>query len=131
MTEQERAIITAVGDAIRSNPTSWEAIPDEQKQVIIEIMRPRPAFSADQRSYLRHWWLSCNDSVVDAINKKLPRYHSVRPAIDVNGNKWLSADLFTDAVEPQMRLHAILPTLLGLELHYLEDDVWPVLEDEI
>lgn len=130
MTDQERAMIVAVGNALRSQPMSWSAIDEGMKQTVIEIMRPRPSFTADQRMYLDCWWLSIVQNQLDAINGRLPTNTVVSPRVDGDGNLWLSADLFTDAVEPQMRLYAILENLLELELHYHESDYWPVEEME-
>ena len=131
MTEQEYATIVAIGDAIRANPVSWHEIDPNMQSVVIEIMRPRPSFSPEQRSFLDRWWLSVDDWELDAINAKLPAQTVVTPRLDGDGGKWINADLFTDAVEPGMRLHAILSDLLGLTLHYLEDDYWPVVSEEI
>lgn len=131
MNEQELAAILAVGDALRANLVAWGQIPDAQKQVVTEIMRPRPVFSEEQRSFLNRWWMKVDDAKLAAINAKLPANTVVRPRIDIDGNNWISVDLFTDAVEPGMRLHEILNDLLGLTLYYLEDDHWPVASEEI
>jgi hypothetical protein len=130
MTEQEYATIVAIGDAIRANPVSWDSIDSRMQSVVIEIMRPRPSFSPEQRAFLDRWWLAVEHTRLAAINAKLPANTIVTPRIDGDGGKWISADLFTDAVEPGMRLHAILDDLLRLTLHYLEDDYWPVPDDE-
>ena len=131
MTEQELATIVAIGDAIRANPVSWDSIDPNMQSTVIEIMRPQPSFSPEQRSFLNRWWLSVDDARLAAINDKLPANTVVAPRMDSDGGKWISADLFTDAVEPGMRLHAILSDLLGLTLHYLEDDYWPVVSEEV
>ncbi len=128
MTEQEIAIITAVGDALRSNPVSWEQVDEEQKNIVIEIMRPRPSFTPEQRGFLNHWWLQVTDEQLAEINATLPPNTVCDPRLDGDGNKWLSADLFTDAVHDGSRLNAVLPLLLSLPLHYHEDSHWPVVE---
>jgi hypothetical protein len=130
MTEEERATIVAIGDALRANPVSWDAINPEMQAVVMEIMRPRPSFTPEQREFLNHWWLQVDDTKLATINDKLPPNTVVTGRIDKDGNKWICADLFTDSVEPDMRLHAILDDLLGLELHYHEEDFWPVYDED-
>ena len=129
MTDQEIATIVTIGDAIRANPVSWDSMDANMQSVVMEIMRPKPTFDEDQRRLISYWWLAVDDTRLAAINTKLPRNTQVWPRVDGDGNKWISADLFTDAAEPGMRLHAVLPELLGLTLHYLEDDHWPVPDD--
>jgi hypothetical protein len=130
MTPQQIATITAIGDAIRSQPMSWDQIPEEMKETVIAIMRPTPSFTPEQRAFLNHWWLAVDADDVDAINALMPENHVCSPRSDGAGGLWLSADLFTDAVDPGSRLGAILPLLLGLTLHYHEDDFWPSQESD-
>jgi len=129
MTPEEIALITAIGDALRSQPMSWDQIPEGMKETVIEIMRPRPSFTVQQRAFLDHWWLEVDGDGIDAINALMPQNHVVSPRIDTNGGLWLSADLFTDAVDEGSRLHAILPLLLSLPLHFLEEALFP--QDEV
>lgn len=131
MTEEQMAAIVAIGDSLRAKPVSWDEIPEQQKQIVIDIMRPRPTFSDAQKSFIRRWWMRVDDARLASINAALPANTIVSPRVDVDGNKWISVDLFTDAVEPGMRLHRALDQLLGLELHYLEDNAWPVPDDTI
>lgn len=131
MNEEEMQTIVAIGDQLRAMPMAWDAIPEQHKQVIINIMRPAPTFMPEQRDFLRLWWLEVDDTKLTAINAKLPRNSKVWPRVDGQGKKWISADLFTDAAEPGLRLHAVLPELLGLTLTYLEDSHWPVPDDPI
>jgi hypothetical protein len=131
MTEAELAMIIAVGDALRAEPVSWDRMPGDRKAIVMEIMRPKPSFTPEQRSFLNRWWLLVSDAKVTAINSKLPANTVVSPRIDGEGNKWISADLFTDSAEPGMRLNAILDDLLGLTLHYHEDDFWPVSDEPL
>lgn len=130
MTEQERAMIVAIGDALRANPISWEQIDQQTMATVIAIMEPRPTFTPEQRGFLDHWWLEVNDEQLAEINAKLPSHNVVSPRLDNEGSKWISADLFTDAALPGKRLYAILPELLSLALYYHEDDSWPVMESE-
>ena len=94
--------------------------------MIIEIMRPKPTFDNEQRTFLERWWMAIDDAELASINAKLPANTVVSPRIDGDGGKWICADLFTDAVEASGRLHAILDDLLGLTLHYLTEDYWTV-----
>jgi hypothetical protein len=128
MTPEEIALITSIGDAIRSQPMAWDQIPEGMKETVIAIMRPMPAFTPEQRGFLDHWWLQVDAEDVAAINSLMPASHMVSPRIDTNGGLWLSADLFTDAVDEGSRLNAILPLLLGHPLHYHENEFWPVAE---
>jgi hypothetical protein len=130
MTEQEIALITTIGDALRSSPMSWDQIPAGMKETVIEIMRPRPSFSEQQRAFLNHWWLAVDEEEVTQINELLPENTVCIPRADFNGGLWISADLFTDAVDEDSRLHNILPYILSLELHYHEDDFWPNQNEE-
>jgi hypothetical protein len=126
MTPEEIALITAIGDAIRSQPMAWDQIPEGMKEHVIAIMRPMPSFTEQQRTYLNHWWLSVDADDIAAINALMPTNNVCSPRLDTEGGMWLSADLFTDAVDDGSRLNAILPLLLGRPLHYHEDDFWPV-----
>lgn len=131
MKPQEIALITAIGDSLRSQPMSWDQIPGDMKQSVIEIMRPKPSFTEQQRAYLNRWWLAVDADDIAAINNLLPPNTVCSPRVDTLSGLWLSADLFTDAVDAGSRLGAILPLLLTLELHYHEDDFWPVETEEI
>ena len=130
MTQEEYQTIVAIGDALRANPMSWDQIPEEMKQTVIAIMKPRPSFSSEQRDFLARWWLQVNDEQLEAINATMPPHTVCAPRLDINGNKWLNADLFTDAVEENGRLSGALPLLLGLQLHYLTEENWPSEEVE-
>lgn len=125
MTPEQIAMITAIGDALRAQPMAWNQIPSEMKNSVIDIMRPMPSFTPEQRSYLNHWWLSVSSENVEQINAAMPPNHKCDPRVDLTGGLWISADLFTDAVDEGSRLNAILPLLLGLELHYHEEEFWP------
>jgi hypothetical protein len=125
MTPEQIETITAIGDALRSQSMSWNQIPEGMKGTVIEIMRPRPFFSSEQRAFLDHWWLAVDEEELEEINAAMPPGHLCDPRIDTDGGMWLSADLFTDAVDGGSRLNAILPLLLELPLHYHEDDFWP------
>jgi hypothetical protein len=126
MTPEEIAMIVAVGDSLRANPVSWNEIDEQQKNIVIEIMRPRPNFDAQQRSFLDRWWLLVNDEQLAEINESLPPHTVCAARLDGEGKKWLCADLFTDAVDEGSRLYSVLPMLLNLTLHYHEDEYWPV-----
>jgi hypothetical protein len=128
MTPELIETITAIGEAIRSQPMAWDDIPEGMKETVIAIMRPNPSFTPEQRAFLDHWWLEVDSGDIDAINALMPENHVVSPRADNNGGLWLSADLFTDAVDGGSRLNAILPLLLGHPLHYHEDDFWPIAE---
>jgi hypothetical protein len=130
MTEQEYAIIVAIGDALRANPMSWDQIPSDMKETVIAIMRPAPAFTPEQRDFLSRWWLQVSDEQLNAINATMPPNTVCSPRIDGEGNKWLCCDLFTDAVEEGGRLANTLPLLLGLQLHYLPAEYWPFESEE-
>jgi hypothetical protein len=129
MTPEEIALITSIGESLRSQPMAWNDIPEGMKEAVIEIMRPKPSFTEMQRAYLNHWWLAVDQDDVDTINNSLPENTVCSPRVDTLGGLWLSADLFTDAVDEGARLHAILSNLLSLELHYHEDDFWPPAEE--
>jgi hypothetical protein len=130
MTPEQIETITAIGDALRSQPMSWDQIPEGMKETVIEIMRPNPSFTPEQRAFLNHWWLEVDADDVDAINDLMPENHVVSPRIDTNGGLWVSADLFTDAVDEGSRLNSILPLLLGRALHYHEEDFWPSQDED-
>jgi hypothetical protein len=126
MTPEQIATITAIGDAIRAQPMAWNQIPEGMKETIVAIMRPMPSFTPEQRSFLNHWWVAVDSGDVAAINALMPYGHICAPRIDNDGGLWLSADLFTDSVDDGSRLSAILPLLLSHQLHYHDDDFWPV-----
>jgi hypothetical protein len=130
MTEEQMQTLIAIGDQLRAMPLAWDQIPEQHKQIIINIMRPAPTFTAEQRSFLNRWWMQVDDEKVAELNGKLRRNSRIWPRVDGDGNKWISADLVTDAAEPRLRLHAILPELLGLTLVYHEESYWPVPDDE-
>lgn len=125
MTEQEIEMIRSVGDALRAAPVSWDEIDDQTKQIITETMRPCPTFTGEQRSFLNLWWLKVDEEQLRSINEELPTGNVCEARIDGNGDMWLSADLFTDAVDEGARLNNVLPMLLSLQLHYHETDFWP------
>jgi hypothetical protein len=130
MTPEEIALITAIGEAIRSQPMAWDDIPEGMKETVIAIMRPTPSFTPEQRGFLNHWWLSVTTDDIAAINALMPENHVVSPRIDNDGGLWLSADLFTDAVDEGSRLNSILPLLLGHALYYHEEDFWPSQDED-
>ena len=126
MTEQEYQTIIAIGDALRANPMSWNQIPDDMKQTVINIMRPAPSFSQEQRDFLSRWWMEVNNDSLAAINALLPPHTVCSPRLDADGNQWINCDMFTDAVEDGGRLARVLPNLLELQLNYFTSDYWPV-----
>lgn len=130
MTEQEIQTIIDIGDALRAQPMSWDQIPPETKETVISIMRPNPSFIPEQRDFLSRWWMQVDDDSLNVINQSLPSHTVCSPRLDVNGDKWLCADLFTDAVEESGRLRSLLPLLLSLQLHYKTTEDWPLQTDE-
>jgi hypothetical protein len=131
MTEEQTAILTAIGDALRSQPMTWNGIPSDMKETVIGLMNPGPrGFEPDQRTFLNWWWMEVDDAKLATLNSKMPPHNVISPRLDAEGNKYISADLFTDAVLPGSRLSAILPDMLDLVLVYRPEDTWPVEETD-
>jgi len=125
MTEEEKQFLYSVGDQLRATPMSWSQIPAEQQTAIIQILKPRPNFSADQREFLSWWWAQVDAQTVETINSNMPSHHVVAPRADANGMLYVNADLFTDAVLPGDRLNRILSSLQDSTLVYRTAEDWP------
>ena len=127
MTEEQIAIMTAIGDALRAQPMSWNEIPQETKDVVIGLMNPGiTGFTPEQRTFLNWWWMKVDAARLAQINSAMPPNTVCEPRIDGDGDGFISADLFSDAVLPDSRLEAVLPMLLDLTLRYLPEDYWPI-----
>lgn len=124
MTEEELQMIVAVGDSMRANPRAWSELTEHEKAVIIAVLKPQPVFTAEQRAFIAKWWMQVSDSDVNAINASMPANSRCVPRLDVNGEKWVSCDFFTDALEGR-RLSSLVPVLQGLTLEYKTSEDWP------
>jgi len=130
MTEQEMQILMAIGDALQAQPLSWNDLPEEYKQTVIALLEPKPSFTPEQVDFLQRWWMEVDDETLAAINADMPEGNVIHPRTDAEGKRFISADLFTDAVLPGSRLEPILTHLLGLTLVYRPAETWPVSEGE-
>ena len=120
----------AIGDALRAEPMSWNDIPEQMKATVIAMMQPgTTGFTPEQRQFLNWWWMEVDDEKLEAINDKMPPNSVISPRLDDFGNKYICADLFTDAVLPDGWLHPILDEMLDLVLVYRPENVWPVEEE--
>lgn len=126
MTPEQQAIMFAIGDALRAQPMSWNEIPEETKSVVIGLMQPgATGFTPEQRTFLDWWWMKVDEARLSQINANMPPHNIVSPRIDGQGDGFICADLFSDAVLPDSRLASVLPLLLDLTLQYLPPDYWP------
>lgn len=130
MTPEQQQIMYSIGDALRAQPMSWNQIPEGTKQTVIGLMQPgATGFTAEQRTFLDWWWMKVDQARLAQINAKMPQNTICDPRVDAQGDGYLSADLFSDAILPDARLQEVLPLLLDLTLRYLPADYWPVNEE--
>jgi len=122
--------LTAIGDALRSQPANWSQLPADMQAAMTEYFRPLP-FPADRREWLSKWVLG---PVSDSQKAEIETLYGNRKPLtnwegrrDADGNRWYGADLLTDALDNR-RLAVLLPVLETLTLRYAEEIAWPEVE---
>jgi hypothetical protein len=125
---EQRSALVAVGDSLRGSPKSWEQIDPSSKALVKSLLRPVGGFSDDQREFIKNWWMEVDDAILEEINANLPPHTICEPRIDIDGKKFVSSDLFTDA-EDEGRLKNVLPMIRKLQLSHKPAEHWPVQEE--
>jgi hypothetical protein len=123
MTEQQQAELIKAAAPLVENPTAWRDLGDEARGLFM-LLFPRPSFTEEQRFWLSRWWLPVDDETIAALNEAAPRNTSIHASTDLAGDRFVSADLLSDAIDGR-RLSALLPILETLPLHYRPPEAWP------
>ena len=124
--------ILAIGDALRAEPTNYVDMPTEWQDALTNAMRPDAVhgFTQQQAAWIYSWVLKVTPAQLTQLQALHPRQYVARE--DIDGKRYLSAALLTDAMEGR-RLAAAAPILTALTLYHIADLDWPAptTEEEI
>lgn len=124
MTPEQLTAIVAVGDSIRANPVSWDALAAPARATLEAALMPEPSFVPLQRDYLSRWWLPVTAPQLAALNAACPADTVLIGRPQTGGQLYVCADLLSDALQGG-RLAGLLPVLRTLTLTHFLPAEWP------
>lgn len=118
--------LAELSDAVAAANTSWNGLPAELRQEILDKLRPRlrEGFDGPQRNWLRKFWLRVTAAQVTGANNLLPPSVRITPRTGLDGLLYVSADLLTDC-QPGETYEVIATQLKLRPLVRKEDNEWP------